>query len=177
MSSISLDVSGQRGLSSTINDPARTYASVPSKPGDSATIQLGSFDEIKAYLPKTAKFQLVRMPREDGGFDEFFRLVVPGNSLQLSCQAKDEENVGVWPHVAVSVRKWETDMDYYFSQKNAEVASENEVGELAALTLDAAVAPRSEILEAARRLLVALDTDPDVVEECREALSDVVSRA
>lgn len=119
MSSLSLDASGSRGVSLTLNDPARTAVSIPSTKGDSATVQLGSFQEVSAYVPATARLELVRIPRQDGdGYDEMIRLVIPNGSLQLRCEGGET----AWPHVGVSARK-ELAPDFYLGKDGAEIAN------------------------------------------------------
>lgn len=121
MSSFSLDTSGSRPLSLTLNDEARTGATIPSRAGDDVRISLNGFEEVVAYLPPTAKLQLVRIPHEkDDGYDEMIRLVFPGQSASLTCKAAEQPYGG---HVGVSARK-DNASDYFLEQKQGEIANE-----------------------------------------------------
>lgn len=54
MSTHSLDASGQRPLTTTTNDPARTAATVTAKQGDDVVIQLGSYTHVEIPIPDQA---------------------------------------------------------------------------------------------------------------------------
>lgn len=121
MSSFSLDVSGKRGLSCTLNDDSRTAVTIPSREGDDATISINSFAEITAYLPATAKLQLVRIPHEkDDGYDEMIRLVIPDASAKFTCKAGEKSYGG---HVGVSARK-DGAHDFFLEQRAGVIANE-----------------------------------------------------
>lgn len=53
MSTHTLDASGQRALTSTINDPARTGATVNAKQGDDAVVTLGNYGRVEVLVPTT----------------------------------------------------------------------------------------------------------------------------
>lgn len=53
MSTHVLDASGSRALSMTVNDPARTGASVSAKAGDDVIVTLGNFDYVEIPIPTT----------------------------------------------------------------------------------------------------------------------------
>src|SRR3954469_14390221 len=90
MSSFSVDASGSRALTSTINDQQRTAAQVPSKMGDHVNVQLGSFEEIHIVVPTSARLE--RRKAKDGT-SEYLVLVAPG-SLAIHARAGESS----WPH-------------------------------------------------------------------------------
>lgn len=65
MSTHNLDVSGQRALTVTVNDPARTAASTSAKAGDDVTATLSGFRELRVELPDNARIQRRRYVRKD----------------------------------------------------------------------------------------------------------------
>lgn len=53
MSTHTLDASGARPLSTTVNDPARTTATVQAKQGDDCVVTLGNFARVEIPIPTT----------------------------------------------------------------------------------------------------------------------------
>lgn len=53
MSTHTLDASGQRTLTTSINDPARTTATVSAKQGDDAVVTLGAYERVEVVVPTT----------------------------------------------------------------------------------------------------------------------------
>jgi hypothetical protein len=63
MSTHILDVSGARPLTSTLNDPAATRASVPAKQGDDVTFTIGGAKETRLVIPPGSRIQRRRYVR------------------------------------------------------------------------------------------------------------------
>ena len=59
MSSHSLDASGQRPLTTTMNDPARTAVTTTAKAGDDAVVQFGGFSYYEFQVPPAGTVELV----------------------------------------------------------------------------------------------------------------------
>jgi hypothetical protein len=57
MSTHVLDASGARPLSTTVNDPAATRASVTAKGGDDVRFQIGGVREVRIGLPESARIE------------------------------------------------------------------------------------------------------------------------
>lgn len=123
MSSISIDASGSRGLSSTINDQQRTFASIPTKTEDSATASFGSFGEISAVVLGSVEIEEWDVPQQEGEPERYYRIVFPGGNLQLRAENKN----GSWPHASLSVRK---DIGEQYPLQNAERVSKRTLDEL-----------------------------------------------
>lgn len=111
MSSHALSVSGQRPLSSTVNDPARTAASMSSKPGDMAHVYLSAFREFHILLPSEG-VEVERFKNEDGTIIQVLKVRgrlspdgerIQGIALQLDARPVDEGHG--YPHTSVNVRK------------------------------------------------------------------------
>jgi hypothetical protein len=101
MSSVSVDASGQRAIQTTINDPARTHASIPTKGDDDLQITVGGVGEISVLVPVGGdeehgpKLKLVKM--KDGR--EAIYLKING---YLSATAY--KGGSGWPHATISAR-------------------------------------------------------------------------
>jgi hypothetical protein len=92
-----LDVSGQRALTTTINDPARTAAQVNAKQGDDVRFQVGAAREVRIGFPAGAKVERRRYVSRSIKHDEKNRPVKddqgeyvyeekPYDSFYLVCQ-------------------------------------------------------------------------------------------
>lgn len=100
MSSFSVDVSGGRAVTATLNDPARTAVSMPSKGGDHANVQLGSFEKIEIILPLNARVERRRTSGENPS--EYVVLSVPASaSMTVHCRASESG----WPHGWINAGK------------------------------------------------------------------------
>lgn len=121
MSSISVDASGSRPLTTTVNDPQATKAWMPSRQDDDATIQINSAAQIAFMVPPSAR--IVRRRTKDFTFEEGKRVEAgerdlyfvvlgdaeseePSQSLFVMVKNRqDEEAAKLHPHVAVVARK------------------------------------------------------------------------
>jgi hypothetical protein len=115
MSSYSINVSGARALSSTINSPEATHAQIPSKQEDHASVQIGAFTEMRFLLPLAARLE--RIEGHTGG-SEYLRVVIPPGGGDLTVYARSGEMLvpdpeaktpGGWGHVWVQAGKHLTD--------------------------------------------------------------------
>lgn len=132
MSTHVLDVSGQRGLSVTMNDPARTGATVPAKAGDDVMVSVGNARQVRFELPPNVRIerreyvaqkQVIEngKPKRDpdGGLvfedvpQQRLVLVIDGslNSLfarvsTLPVEGEDPPTYENTPHTSMHVKKW-----------------------------------------------------------------------
>lgn len=116
MSTVSLDASGARALTSTVNDPARTAASIPTKRGDSININGGSYTEARMVLPATARIErreYVTVRDEKEIKTTYHVLVVPGGSGGVFLRASEN----AWPHLTVSVKDWSKEKAGYNAEE------------------------------------------------------------
>jgi hypothetical protein len=110
MSTHILDVSGQRALTATMNDPAATRANVPAKAGDDVALSVGGCRETRISLPANAKVQrrryVTRSQKKENGkivrdeageivYDEKpyeqLYLVIPGGGITAFCRSSNIE--------------------------------------------------------------------------------------
>lgn len=107
MSSVSLSASGSRSLSTTINDPAATRASMPTKTGDGIGISGGSFEEVRILLPASARIERIVQSSSDGkGGDrtmDSWQIVFPASGLTAFARPTETS----WPHLSVDVRGYD----------------------------------------------------------------------
>lgn len=116
MSSVRFSVSGQRALTTTLNDPQATHAQSPTKNDDKATVEIGNAHEISFMLPVKSKLELVAAKDKDTGElgpTKYLRVTIPGPSAHLSvfvdAPPVDEEGRvtagGSWPHFTMNLGK------------------------------------------------------------------------
>lgn len=139
MSTHIMDVSGQRALSLTINDPARSAVSCNAKQGDDVTMMLGGAREVRLVVPPGARIErreyitrsMVRennqpVKDKDGEYVyeetpyEQFVLVSPASVTMFGRVSKidpDEEGYEGTPHTTVNVRKQGADLHFTESGK------------------------------------------------------------
>lgn len=108
MSSVRIDVSGQRALSSTINGPDATSAQLPTRGDDNISVQLGNVPGLSFMLPVNARVELV----QSKSGSKMVRVTTPNDSAGslaiYAVRGEPDANgnpVGGWPHVGVSVGK------------------------------------------------------------------------
>lgn len=125
MSSHHVSVSGSRALSTTVNDPARTSAQMPSKQGDLANVTIQSFREIDLVLPAKG-VTVERFKDEDGSVVQVLKVKIPegyNENALVGLTVEALPGKTGYPHTSVSVRK-EPDghnpFDFY--TKNRELA-------------------------------------------------------
>lgn len=142
MSSVRFSVSGQRSLTTTLNDPQATHAQSPTKADDKAIVEIGNATEISFMLPVKSKLEIVAVKDEKTGElsqHRYLRVTVPGPGAHLAAfvdaPATDEQGriiggVGSWPHFTMNLGKH---LNNYFCGRDryetVEVLHE-EVGEL-----------------------------------------------
>jgi hypothetical protein len=113
MSSVRLSVSGQRSLTTTLNDPASTAATMPTKADDKMHLQIGNANEIRFVLPNKARIEVIAVEKDgEIGQDRHLRVVIPGGGAHLGvfCDSpgEDEEGhprPGSWPHFSMDLGK------------------------------------------------------------------------
>lgn len=150
MSTHVLDLSGQRALNLTINDPARTGASCSAKAGDDVGLMVGGAKEVRISLPPNVKIQrreyvtktVMRdeknniMKDEDGETRyeekpyESLVLVMAGSLTAFArCSHidPDEKQYEGTPHTSLVAKKWGTDLHFTESGK---LLSEQDLSEL-----------------------------------------------
>ena len=159
MSTHVLDVSGQRALTVTLNDPARTGAQTPAKAGDDVQATLSGFSELRLEVPPNARLQrrgyVRRKIRHENGkpvkdpdsttgeylYDEepYEALVLVLTSASLfgrtshlpSENAPEAPSYESTPHTMVVAKRWgETP----HALESGELLAETTVDELIALT-------------------------------------------
>lgn len=138
MSTHNLDLSGQRAVTATMNDPARTAVSTPSKQGDDVAITVSGCREIRVLIPPGARIErreyvtraMVRdnnnVPvKKDGEYvyedkaEERYVLVVAGRIDafgRTSVQSDGDETekvIEMYPHTSVVVRRL---LDEHFTE-------------------------------------------------------------
>lgn len=112
MSSVSMSASGARSLTTTVNDPARTAASMPTKAGDCIQVSTGSLGECRLSLPPSARIEKrVTILHDDDGkggkkerVQESWQLVIPNGLGAMFLRASSDT---AWPHLSIDVRKLE----------------------------------------------------------------------
>lgn len=110
MSSVSVSASGARSLTTTVNDPARTAASMPTKAGDCLSVSTGSLGECRVTLPASAYIEKRVSVHQDqdgkGGtkerVQESWQIVFPHGLGSMFLRATSDTS---WPHLSVDVRK------------------------------------------------------------------------
>lgn len=117
MSTISIDASGQRGLTMNLNEPSRTFASIPTKSDDDLNVSVGNAGEISISVPATAPVKRLKKG------DQEFLVVKLQSYASLSVRAPDSGNA----HCSVSARKWKDGETYL---EDAEVLGEKTLGDL-----------------------------------------------
>lgn len=121
MSSLSLDTSGSRPLTTTVNDPQATKAWMPSRQDDDATIQINSAAQIAMMLPSSARIERRRTKDytfkdgktvETGERDSFFLVLGNADEAEASQSLfvmlknrRNDEVAKMHPHISVVVRK------------------------------------------------------------------------
>jgi hypothetical protein len=129
-------VSGQRGLSLTMNDPASTAAQTSAKAGDDVLVTLGGLREIQLILPGNARLQRrqrttrvhARKPGtnqpikdDDGNYvyeeqqSEETVLVLSGSATlfgRASNRDKDAETIEAMPHTTIYAKRWGEELHY-----------------------------------------------------------------
>lgn len=136
MSSVTLSASGARSLSTTINDPAATRASMPTKAGDSIYVSAGSLGECRILLPPSARIEkrvaILNDTDGKGGTkerrQESWHLVMPHGFAGMFCKPASDT---AWPHMSMDVRKWD-DPHYY---EKGDVAETHDMVELGLATV------------------------------------------
>lgn len=108
MSSVSISVSGQRALTSTINAPDHTSAQMPTKGDDNFAVSFGNIPGFGLLVPLDAKLE--RVKAKNGS--EYLRLSAANDkstSLNLYVVHGEPDEggnpVGGWPHASISVGK------------------------------------------------------------------------
>jgi hypothetical protein len=105
MSSLSLSVSGARPLSTTVNDPSRTAASMPTKPGDMLSISMGTVREARIVLP-AANVRVERYKGEDGAIVQVLVMETNPEHVHASLSVSLEALPGSGhPHGSINARK------------------------------------------------------------------------
>lgn len=129
MSSISLDASGQRGITNTINDPARTFSSIQTKGDDDLSVYVGNAGEVSVALPLSAKVKHLK----DKNGNETYYLKLDGflNATIYNGRHKDGSATGPFPHATVRAIK-----DIENPWADAEVLREVTVGELLGIEME-----------------------------------------
>jgi hypothetical protein len=150
-----MDVSGQRALSLTINDPARTAASCSAKQGDDVTMMLGGAREVRLVVPPGARIQRRQyvtrtMARDEKNqpvkdaegkyvYDEKpyeqHVLVMPGSVTMFGrvSHIEAEEGYEGTPHTTVTVKKHGAELHF---TESGELLDETSLSDL----LEAALA-------------------------------------
>ena len=143
MSSISMSASGARSLSTTVNDPARTSASIPTKTGDCISVSTGSLGECRLSLPPSARIErritkgTTSVRQQDGTFKdepverESWQLVIPNGLGAMFLRANSDT---AWPHLSVDVRKPEDGSTPFMEQ--GEVVETHTLVDLGLATVD-----------------------------------------
>jgi len=96
MSSVSVDASGQRALTTEVGGQHRTYASMPTKNEDDLSVNIGGCGELSVVVAASAVVKKLKK-----GDTEYLVLKLQGG-LQVSAAHQE----GMWPHASISVRKW-----------------------------------------------------------------------
>ena len=135
MSTLKLDASGARALTTTTNDPSNTQASMSAKAGDDVLVTLGGVSEIRIGLLESARIQrrqYVRtttrtvdgraVPKEGGGYEQDETLVeelvlvlagsatVFGRTSHLPSEnAPEPPSYESTPHTTVYAKRWGAD--------------------------------------------------------------------
>jgi hypothetical protein len=117
MSSISIDASGTRGLTTTINEQYRTFASIPTKADDDLNVYVGNAGEISISIPATAPVKRLKKG------DQEFLVVKLQTFAQLSCAHAENGTL----HASISARKWKDGEGYL---DDAELLDVKTLGEL-----------------------------------------------
>lgn len=99
MSSISIDGSGSRALSLTVNDQQRTHAQMPSRTDDNVNVQVTA-RETRVIIPLGSRLERIK-----SGNTEMLRLVVPGGISVFGDSEEKEGTAVTWPHVFVYAGK------------------------------------------------------------------------
>lgn len=132
MSSAQLSASGARSLTSTVNDPAVTRASMPTKGGDSISVTVGSVEEFRMVLPATTRIEkreYVSTRQVDGEQKEvkttYHVLVVPSSSVTAFLRAGET----MWPHITVDLKDWSKEKAGYHSGSGKHFTESGELAE------------------------------------------------
>lgn len=105
MSTFSVNASGNRAVTFTINDPQATSVTVPSKMGDHARVDFNGFDEARIVLPMSARLELRQTKPKEGDDPSrqagtYLVLVIPGGFTAFGSALETN-----WPHGWVTVGK------------------------------------------------------------------------
>src|SRR4051794_39117141 len=99
MSSVSISASGARALSTTTNDPARTFASMPTTSEDVIGLQSGGYGEA-TFLLIADRVELEQIRKSDVAYVRVTTSFLSGLQLRPT-----DKPGGGWPHASLDVRK------------------------------------------------------------------------
>lgn len=107
MSSVSVSGSGQRSLSLTMNDEARTGASMPTRQGDVVTFAVGGHNgELQLVIHPGSRLERIENPKDPE--QVYYRLSIPGGvsgARYVRAEGLEDEATDPWPHASLDVRK------------------------------------------------------------------------
>lgn len=154
MSTHVLDASGARPLTTTMNDPAATRASIPAKQGDDVKFTIGAAREITLRIPDSARLQVRRYkvtthkgidpetkePIVDERYDDALVLVFAGQVNLFARSSFRDEEANAYaeehdgnkpfegtPHTTMWVKRNGDDLDW---SESGELLVEHQVGDL-----------------------------------------------